>query len=440
MARPRGVLIQTLTGWTLLFQANGNLATAELDSPSNVESASDLLLGWLMERWPHGAELTIGFRAESCLVVPVDPEAIDSRRTSLQELIYEVEENLPWSAEDVVVTNVGACAIALPVTLWQEVLDPLREEGFKIPRLLPVGWMWEQGLRERWGLDKETNLLFQNDEGIHFFSRQDEQLIAWRYWPNDRDEEIFPSLRLIIGELKTLLDSQQRLLAINLPEQLVQSLEDQDLCIETASNELIVEECLWEGVDACRKQSPTFNLAVGPLAGAAPLDALVQAIQLCCWSLILFCLVSVGVLVVKSQHLQGQTKEMARQQAELFQDTFPGMSVPQAIFARFESEHRKVMGQRGTNTSQEFPDVCLNILRQILEAHAQPLRSRFEEIVIRNGQVEIECEFRNHEEAARMVSSLEKAGLTILPPQFQKIDDQRVGARLRTPAKKGGTP
>jgi len=73
----------------------------------------------------------------------------------------------------------------------------------------------------------------------------------------------------------------------------------------------------------------------------------------------------------------------------------------------------------------------MNGLRGVLTAHQSPIRSRFEEIDIRSESVEIECEFRNHQDASAMVRRLEEAGLIVDTPQLRKLDDKRIGTRLR---------
>lgn len=63
----------------------------------------------------------------------------------------------------------------------------------------------------------------------------------------------------------------------------------------------------------------------------------------------------------------------------------------------------------------------------------------FEELAFNGAALEVECEFRSHEEAIQMCEQLRRQGVLLDSPQLHKLDDTRVGARLRgrmTPATK----
>jgi len=430
MSALHGLLLRTAQGWSLLFEQKGVLVHKEVETTGISASMEEDLLPVLQQSLPQGSSLALVVQSVHVLNVPTTETPGHSRR-SLQELLYDIEYMVPWSAEDMVATVVDESAIVMPIQPWESCFTHLRAAGYEIGLCLPYGWIHGQGLFDHLKLDAQHSLLFQNPEGIHMFQFRNQQQLGWQHWPRIDDNPTSSENLAIAAEISARLQPHEKILAVDLPAELLQVLRDRKWDVDVMTVDIPHDQLLWEGMQSCGKEAGTMNLVIGPLEGNERQKKFVQSIRVCCWTTVLCCIALCGLLITQGWKLNQLSQDSIREQAELFRETFPGMLVPQMIMGRFESEHRKAMGQRGSHASLEFPQPAISALRSLLQGHAHPIRSRFEEIVIRNGLVEVESEFRNHEEAAAMIKHLEEAGLTISPPQFQKIDDQRIGIRLR---------
>ena len=277
-----------------------------------------------------------------------------------------------------------------------------------ITAIVPAALLHREGLSQSNESAAAESWIFRDPDGLHYVVIcQDGNVTDWRFWPSDDESECALDPSLIVMEV---LSSHPNLpIAVAGAESdIVAELNRVGLdTIVLAGDVTLVDELIWLGARSIWKRpNAALNLAVGPLAGTSSIDSAVSTSRMLLSSLIVLLLVAAAAFSWRGYQLQGIIQHSQQEHIELYRSTFPDVPVPLAVASRFDSQHRAIVGQRGGIGQIKFPASVLVGLKSVLEAHQTPLRSRFQEIVIDDESVEIECEFRSHQEASRMVGLL----------------------------------
>lgn len=431
MARPRALLLASVNGFRLLWEAAGEVC-AETITASDSEPLVSALLTRLANTLPRG-DLYVGCSAGQCVPVQLESAPASSSHTALT---YALEEHLPWSAEELtgqlLQTGSPSFALAVRTDEWRSLFAELRSVGFSVEHLAPTAVLRLGVLRQGRRSDPSENWLFGDEAGTQFFALQDGTIDDWRFWPTADDGEVDPELAALIATELQVAGYVGTLHTTGVASRILDALSSAGFEVEDVEADPTSDEWLWRGtLGVGRPRTAGVNLATAGLASASPVDSLRRSAQLLAVCMMLLCTVSAGALGWRSTQWQAVAEATHAEQVDLFQATFPETPVPQAIAARFRSDHRRLVGERGGEAIPELPQSVIPAFAASLTAHTAPFRSRFEEISIDGGTLELECEFRSHEEAVQMSERLRQGGVDVDSPQLQKLDEQRVGARLR---------
>ena len=256
------------------------------------------------------------------------------------------------------------------------------------------------------------------------------EISDWRFWPVGSDREVCADS--VSAEIE--LASESSPIAYIAPNKESDPEFLSRLDTESVTRvERTDERCPMEsGAEVLlNRKRATAGLAVGGLAAVDQAQQLLSAARQVLTVSMVFMLVASAACWWKYFCHASRLEEAKLAEVDLFHEAFPGASVPLAVASRFESKHREILGARGAGDAANFPQSVLTGLKPILSAHRSPVRSQFQEISVRDDTIEIECVFRSHDDASAMVRSLTEAGLVVDPPQLQKLDDKRVGTRIR---------
>lgn len=431
MARPRGMLLASANGFRLLWEAAGEVC-AETISPTESEPVEAALLTKLAEILPR-SDLLVGCSAGQCVPVRLASAPASSSHTALT---YALEEHLPWSAEELtgqlLKTGTPSFALAVRTDEWRTLFGELRSAGHTVEHLAPAAVLRLGVLRQGQRSGPSELWLFTDDEGTQFFGLQNGSITEWRFWPTQGEAQDDSQLASLIAAELQVAGFTGTLQTAGVASPLLDGLRAAGFDVEEVEADPTSDEWLWRGtLGTGRQRNPRVNLAVADLASASPVDSLRRSARWLAVCLMLVCAVSAGGLWWRSTQWEEVAAATHAEQVELFRATFPDTPVPQAIAARFRSDHRRLVGERGGEAIPELPQSVIPALAASLTAHAAPFRSRFEEISIDGATLELECEFRSHDEAVQMSERLRQRGVLVDSPQLQKLDDKRVGARLR---------
>jgi len=427
----RGLLLPTEGGYRLLYEVAGEPCAAEI-SAADAEPIETAVIRRLDELLPK-AELIVAPLATQVFAVRLPGNL---RGASAAALAYAVEEHLPWSAEELTVQLVHrgdpSLALAVRTSDWLPLLHALRAAGHAAETLVPAAILRLRGLRQGRPAAPPETWLVRDPEGTHAFQLDGESITNWRFWPATGSEEEEPELATLIAAELRMQAGLGTLIVAGLPPDLTQSLQAAGFQIQPIDDVRADDKLLSQAaLSAVRARTVPVNLAIATLASATPHATLRAAARQFVLCAMLLMSVAAGALWWRSQEWQALAEANRAQQAEVFRQTFPGVAVPDAIAARLRSEHRRIVGERGGEAIPDLPQSVMPALASALAAHSGPFRSRFEELAINGAALEVECEFRSHDEAVQMCEQLRQLGVRLESPQIHKLDDTRVGARLR---------
>ncbi len=436
MSRANGILVQSHQGMRLITSDGKTVESLAIDLETSEDFAAaivDSLQTASRGKW----NLIIAPSAARTLATSLVTEDLGGvqRKITAANLGFVLEEHLPWSAEDFSarLTSIESepLGLAIETNEWEPTLQRLRQKGHRVVAIVPAALLQHEGIAQQHPSQTTgSSCLFQNEEGVHWLKLEEGKIADWRFWPSDDGCPVDPAL--LAAEI-SFVAANDELSTIHVEPKIVAAISGAGL--KTSALPLTNaswDELLWRGARSYWKRpNASLNLAVGRLAESSPVDSVVATSRSLMAALMLLLLVTSAALGWKGYRLQTIVDDAQRQQGELYRKTFPETPVPLAVASRFDSQHRSIVGQRGGAEQVPFPHSVLSGLKCVLAAHQAPLRSRFEEIAITDELVEIECEFRNHEDASQMIERLEETGLKVEPPQLQKLDDKRIGTRLR---------
>lgn len=426
MGKSPAILWQTPTGWSLLTGSGRAVLSHQLTDQRPPQLAVSAIVAALGQLAPSRRKIVVAFGAAEVLVARVPPGQLRSVRRAPQALAYQIEPQLPWSAEEITVqVGNGGAVLAARTEDWEGFLLALRDAGHQVVALLPAASLLILSLAKQQA-HSGSGLLNEDADGLHFWLFSGASMQDWRFWPNAQaDDE--PAAAAIVQEIAAASIGPLSVAAPGWSTRLrAAGLDVLDAPLDSRP----VEERLWAAAWGRGATVAQANLAINSLAGQEQRQRVQRSVRTTLLLLMLLGLAIAGVCWHRTQELRTQLAAQQQELERLFVETFPDTPIPAAITSRLASKHRELRGAR-SGSEVELPGSALRGLQIVLQAHRTPLRSRFEEIVIQDHTVEIESQFRSHQEAIRMVEALRKAGLEVTPPQTENLEEGRVGTRLR---------
>ncbi|MEO1525510.1 MAG: hypothetical protein AAFX06_08735 [Planctomycetota bacterium] len=442
MARERAILVQTYTSFRLVTFEDGVVRTTELDDSSQSDS-DEAIADWIEEEAGAKLDVVIATSASSTLAVTIPLDEFGEARGRIRSasLEYLIEEHLPWSAEEFEATTTShsdrVFGLALRSSEWSGLCETIRDRGHEIIAIVPSAILAFDGLMQLTSVPAGSCVVGLRD-GAHFFLHANGVLESWKFWPRSRAQELNGAH--LLCEIAFLHALQSLTIDARLPE-VFGCAEAAGLSLSPIEYEACDDELIWKGTQRLwRKRTHPLSLLTGRLAGSALVDATLQSSKIIFASVIAVLVCLCCGLLWKSHQLGQLKQDVEDQQVELYQQTFPDTPIPLGISSRFESQHRAIVGQRGSAGTARFPEPVLIGLKHVLSVHNTEIRSQFHEIEIIDGEIEIECEFRNRSDASEMLKRLNDSGLAMGASPLQKLDDRRIGTRLRGRVGKEASP
>lgn len=129
-----------------------------------------------------------------------------------------------------------------------------------------------------------------------------------------------------------------------------------------------------------------------------------------------------GCFLYRAYQLNELSQQARREQTTVFQTTFPNQKPPAAILKRLRSEFARVRGSRSSDQDIEAPQQAIPVLAAILDRIPSAVDSSVSEIRIEDGQVYLDMQVRQHEDANRVVEALNGPELEFSPPSTETTD------------------
>jgi hypothetical protein len=356
-------------------------------------------------------------------------------------MIYQLEEMLPLSAEEMVCDFVmfrrDALAVAADVAYLRPLLDALSRQGIRVRSITPRTLLALQGYDQDAFRRGVPLVIWKYENHLNCFVFQDGKPKIWRRINADAE-----SATREIAWLRHTLPEITAIIALNCDTTLIQS--NHSTSLQVTSLEFDPLESISRAARRiiAGKQTPWIELRRHPLGEFDPLFAARGRLRMLAACIAFLVLCTLGALTVRTYQNEQIAESYYQKQVELFKKLFPGQSVPTGMRSRLESEHRKLTALTGKTQGMPQMESAIHTLFRATSPLPKDLRFRILEMRIDNSGLYIDGEVREHGDADLIASRLRDAGFEIEPPRTERLSERGVGYVVngQLDAKKDGKP
>ena len=386
----------------------------------------------LSEAGYQGEPVIVGLDSCRCLSATVEVASPQMLRKP-QVMRYQLEESIPWSAEEYVSDFVGHRDQALMVAVRHEglaeLLRALEALGVQVPIVAPTSWLALEDHLHGEDLPAAHFFFWQDGQEIDLFEITAEKPVQWSRFPAEA-AEVARFVRL-------------RLLSENIPAVDVRGLFGNLLQALQAETPGVVElENVSQQAAALRScqriaagiQEPLLNLRRDELAAQNRHQALGKELGRLkiAAALMLTCLgCGLWLRGISYGEASGQVQT---ELVQLYEDLFPNQPVPNRVGNAITAEHRQLQGTRAPTEKLPRPAAADVVLQRVLAALPEAMRFRLPEIQIDRSQVFLSGEVRSNADADRIAAALRDRGFSVDPPRTQRLAEKGFAVRLNAKA------
>jgi hypothetical protein len=418
------VLIQG-PNWQLLSTA-GSYQSAELSAAMEA-SANDVAKAAASTLQAQGSldqEVILAVNDAHALATVLQHQGRRGRQTTA--MIYQLEESLPLSAEEMVCDFImfrrDALAVAADVNYLQPLLEALSRHGIRIRSITSQSLLAIQGCdHESFGRGMPL-VIWRCEDHLNCFVLQDGRPKIWRRISANAD-----SASREIAWLRHSIPDITTIVAVNcdsttVAKECAPGLEVTNLEIDPLESIGKAARRIVSG-----REAPWIELRRHPLGEFDPLFAARGRLRVLAASMAFLVVCVLGALGVQTHQNEQIAEQYYQKQVALFQELFPGQTVPTGMRSRLESEHRKLTALTGKAQGMPQMESAIHTLFRATSPLPKDLRFRILEMRIDNTGLYIDGEVREHGDADLIATRLRDAGFEIAPPRTERLADRGVG-------------
>lgn len=364
------------------------------------------------------AKLLIGLHATSVVSATFTPAA-SVNRSDRRAMLYELEQSLPFDAEDATADFAGSerntVGVAVRTDKLLRLVEDVEAGGAQVLSIFPAAL----GAAQEFGELNEC-VAWRSGGAVEVIACDRGHLRSWSHLP-DTPATVTRTVELEdLGSIKLVED----------PE-----IPGSDFAVEinatsTESASLLDHVSKFAAKVAAGDVTPWIELRRGELANgdpnrqfrkplnwlAATVAVLLVAFSMACW--------------YRAGVYETQAAGFADQQRSLFKQVFPGIRT-NAPMSRLRSEHARFMSSRQTNTDVELPVSAIEPTVRALSAPANDLRFKLTEFRMENGNLDLAAEVRSYSDATKLAQALEASGFDVSPEGQEQLAVGRISTKLR---------
>ncbi|WP_432799805.1 hypothetical protein [Poriferisphaera sp. WC338] len=358
-------------------------------------------------------EPLVGLPSDWCYVASI--QLNESKRSRLSTMLFQLEEFLPLDAEQVAASfhinshSAMALGCAIEAKPLQRILAELEDRGISPGAICPKVFFVFHVLQHQKKIpDSCQAIILPEPNGIYsIIQLHSGRIVSWRLLTEKdllRDEV---HVSILSGVDLDQSDNTKLILGVDLSDDLVRELQERcDLKLEIVATPIL--ELLYEGaVDLHRREKvPVFNLRTGPLAVQSSwLRYQKQGV----FAALGVCLLLISILVslsIRARAYRHEFDQANQAMIELYQEAFPGQSVPLGIMGRLQSEQRKLQSTNAESVQLPEQRSMLFTIRDVLSYLPIDIRFKLDELQIEARQIRVYGTTRSHVDANKIVAGL----------------------------------
>jgi hypothetical protein len=348
-------------------------------------------------------------------------------------MLYQLEEWIPWAAEDIVAdfvaTGDSTLAVSVAIEPLRQLLQALTAKGVSVVSIAPTVMLAAMEHLNRDPSSGDHLLAWQTQNFLDILHIEDQHVADWKWLPAET-----AALRHALVHQFVQASGPLSLQTYNLDEQALAAVGD--IGFERPAN---------DDATSLDRAAAAFESAARILAGEAesPVElrqsALgsrdrrfairghVRALQ---FSVAALMVAAAVALFIRAHRYNVRAADLAAQEIGVYQELFPNRQVPAGIRSRLESELSQVKGMRGETKDLPKTNPVLPVLRPLLAALPADVRFRILELRIEDGQLYIDGEAREHGDAVTIAGLLRRNGFAVAAPRSQRLEGKKVSFRI----------
>lgn len=400
----------------------------------------------LTEKWPeifrvHQANLRrcAIIARSTAFLFDLFPHPDVSGSTKRATLAFRLEADLPHSAEELAcdfqfdsTANASSkvSAVASLHALWAPLIQQMQRSNCRLELLTPRSLLIAQGLAEQHTEYSKSSLMLLNMDGqFEIIGIERGQVVKWRL-PGDlanaaRDWRVLRAEFSAAQPVAILASGESR--GREAVRAIVGSAEIPVVAIEEPQHSSQLAQGIMAG-----KSTAWFDLSRDHrLSGNTshwqhPQNLSPRLLM------IVGCLLMVALACyLRAERVRGVITLLKQEQTSLVRRALPEQKISSAVMARLKSEHAKLTGSRFANKSIELPSSIVPAMRQIIVALPTDLPISMHELRLGGGQVYLDVEVGQIQDAALLAQALQASGLSVSPPSIMAAKDGKIRAQLR---------
>ncbi len=396
---------------------------------------ADKIVKSIRETNTSGKPIVVGLGDDRCLPATLQVASPQMMRKP-QLMHYQLEESIPWSAEEYVSDFIShrtqAFSVATRHGNLTRLLKQLEEEGLAIAAVTPLCLLAVADHLKDKTLPSDHVLFWQFGEHIETVLIRQRMPVAWCKLRASGAEVL-----QYIRNLKLSVSQEPALLSRSLNATLLKELEAAGENVASVDEgTLLAAACRSSLLLSTDQEQPLIDLQQGPLKSVNRHQATKREVG---WlkiaaSILLVCC-AVGFWL-RSEQYRSAAATVTQELAATYVDLFPekANSIPARVGPAIEKQLRVLRGTRSPSNDLPKPIPADVVLNQVLTSLPTNLRFRLPEIHIEQDKVSLGAEVRTNADADKLASALRENDFTVSAPRTRRLADRGFGVRLSAQA------
>ncbi len=377
-----------------------------------------------------GQSVVIGLPSCLCYTFDRSAESLKVTRNRIQ-LIYQLEEFLPFDADDLAVGKIqsktGQLIIASDSKGLIDLCQEFTDSGVHVRAITPTIFLALASLKRQYDLEEIDLVCWSNGQTADVVRLENGVPINWRWIASDDRPSVSEEAARVLeerDEVRVVLAGAHAL-----------NPDPHDERIHVINLELSRYDAASEEAQRICKglALPPVDMRDGPLAPADPHYPYSRSLKIAAAALLFFQLTLIAAMAYRSSAYRRLSGELTAKSTREYQEVFPDERVPVGILARMQSEHRRLLGTRGLS-SESVPRLqsIVPIAHVFLSAAPEPkdARYRFDRIELAPDEVALATgTAKSFSDQELIAERLRIAGLDV-PPLSAQSGSGGVSLRL----------